>query len=128
MQIFSVQVAAYENNCMQDMRAPKAQLYATGPACTTGQVHLLVYYMKTKRRLSVRHAGNAVIFAWINVILGLCKAALACECMFDIVKRAPKAQLYATCPCSQPLTAKGFCLTGSASDCCTQHLEFKSST
>ena len=31
------------------------------------------------------------------------------------------------CKLKQPLTAKGFCSAGSATDCCTQHPEFESS-
>ena len=49
--------------------------------CVIGQVHLLVYYIKLKSRLSVRlsvrPAGNSVISAWIDVGLGLCKAVVS---------------------------------------------------
>ena len=43
--------------------------------CTTGQVHLLVYYIKLKSRLSVRLSvrrdGNSVESACINMGLAL---------------------------------------------------------
>ena len=47
--------------------------------CTTGQVHLLVYYIKLKSRLSVRpsvrpsdrRASNSVVSACINLGLAL---------------------------------------------------------
>ena len=52
--------------------------------CTTGQVHLLVYYIiyyiKLKSRLSVRlsdrHADSSVVCACIDVGLGLCRAVV----------------------------------------------------
>ena len=49
--------------------------------CTTGQVHLLVfYYIKLKSRLSVRlsdrHADSSVVCACIDVGLGLCRAGV----------------------------------------------------
>ena len=40
--------------------------------CTTGQVHLLVYYIKLKSRLSVRTflvVSFSAVASWINVIL-----------------------------------------------------------
>ena len=37
------------------VRAPKVQLYGHAPACMTGQVPLLVYYIKPKSCLSVFH-------------------------------------------------------------------------
>ena len=44
--------------------------------CTTGQVHLLVYYIKLKSRLSVRPHFLAVsisaVAAWIDVRLARC--------------------------------------------------------
>ena len=53
--------------------------------CTTGQVHLLVYYIKLKSRLSVRlsdrHADSSVVCACIDVGLGLCRAVLSGMCM-----------------------------------------------
>ena len=43
--------------------------------CVIGQVHLLVYYIKLKSRLSVRLsdrlAGNSVVSAFIDVGLAL---------------------------------------------------------
>ena len=45
-------------------------------SCTIGQVHLLVYYIKLKSRLSVhlRHGIISVVSAWIDLGLGLCIA------------------------------------------------------
>ena len=56
--------------------------------CTIGQVHLLVYYIKLKSRLSVRpsvrpsdrHAGNSVVSAWIDVEFDLCEAVVSGMC------------------------------------------------
>ena len=50
--------------------------------CTTGQVHLLVYYIAkaeiTSVRLSVgRHADSSLVYAWIEVGLGLCRAVVS---------------------------------------------------
>ena len=49
--------------------------------CTIGQVHLLVYIAKaemTSVRLSVgRHADSSVVYAWIVVGLGLCRAVVS---------------------------------------------------
>ena len=50
--------------------------------CTIGQVHLLVLYkaemtsVRPSVCLSDRHADSSVIYAWINVGLGLCRAVV----------------------------------------------------
>ena len=53
--------------------------------CTTGQVHLLVYllykaemtYVCLSVCLSDRHADSSVVYAWIDVGLGLCRAVVS---------------------------------------------------
>ena len=47
--------------------------------CTTGQVHLLVLYKAemTSVRPSDRHADSSVVYVWIVVGLGLCKAVVS---------------------------------------------------
>ena len=46
--------------------------------CTIGQVHLLVYLLLYKAEMtSVRHADSSVVYAWVNVGLGLCRAVVS---------------------------------------------------
>ena len=64
------------NDKLRDMHAFN---YMQPTPCTIGQVHLLVAE-KPSVRLSDRHAGNSVIFAWIDVGLGLYRAVISGMC------------------------------------------------